>query len=74
MTDWLTVWTVLVYSTFINYKYCMAGNFCYFRGWLGSHKNFSPTKIKAYGDMVMQVHDDGHDHKHCGGVANTSQR
>ena len=35
--------------------------FQYFRGWLGSHEIFPPTKINAYGDM--RVHDDGRGQK-----------
>ena len=40
---------------------------------IGSHEIFSPTKINAYGDMVMQVHDNGRGHKHLGSTANISQ-
>ena len=30
-------------------------NFCYFRGRLGSHEIFPPTKINAYSDMESMM-------------------
>ena len=57
-----TVWRVFSWGA----------NFRYFRGWLGSHEIFPPTKINAYGD-IMRVHDDGRGQKHRGSAANTFQ-